>query len=931
MSAPSPQLLLIDDDDVDREKFRRLSLRSGLELEITEAASAAEGLRMLAVRHFDAAVVDYRLGDMTGIELCRAIKQQHRTLPVIMLTGLGDERVAVSAMREGVYEYLTKSNLTAADIAQTVSAALRSADLERKLTEANAAREVAESAANEREAQIQGLFEASSVGILLTAPDGSVLRVNPALCRLCGYSERELGAMRLPDLFHPGDGLDVLPGARGPLVSPFEAQAAELCLRHEDGSQIWVALDMSPVRDAANAVSSVAVFVQDVRGRRQAELLLRDSERRFRNLVSNVPIGIFENDARGDCTFVNDAWTRITGWSATDTVGKDGIQCVHPDDRSAVLTEWEHARRERRDFGLEFRFVTPEGRVVWVSVRIRPTHDDTGDVTGYLGTVKDITERKSQQASLVAAKEAAEAAARTKADFLARMSHEIRTPMNSVIGMTELILQTELSDEQREFLGMANGAAKSLLHLINDILDFSRSDAGRLSLEQVCFDLRACVEGTVQRLRHRAEEKGLSLHLGWAEGVPRYVKGDANRLTQVMTNLLSNAIKFTERGAVAVQVAAEAVEPGRCSVHISVADTGIGVPRHKQGVIFDAFAQADESISRQFGGTGLGLAICAQLVELMRGSLWVESEEGRGSTFQFRVELALASDEEGAALAASAAQQRPPSSERPYPIAARRILVAEDNYMSQRLIQALLTRAGHDVTIVGDGQSALDQLETNAFDLVLMDVQMAGMSGLEAVERIRAREAGGGRRVPVVALTAQAMGGDAERCLAAGMDGYLSKPVVIKDLERIIARTSTPQPAPPRAARDPGVPFDPTALRQRIGEDPALFAELCALFESRAGVLLRQLRDAVDAREAGAMKSAAHELKGMLMNLVATEASQLARELELAGAAAEFDGGAVRVVRLDDEVQRVLAALRSPAPGSKAQPASALEPIAEHA
>jgi signal transduction histidine kinase/ActR/RegA family two-component response regulator len=400
------------------------------------------------------------------------------------------------------------------------------------------------------------------------------------------------------------------------------------------------------------------------------------------------------------------------------------------------------------------------------------------------------TELRSTNADLTQARDKAMEASRAKSEFLANMSHEIRTPMNGIIGMTELALGTSPSAEQRDYLETVKFSATSLLTILNDVLDFSKIESRRLELESIAISIPDLISRVIKSFALRAEAQGLQLLADVDPALP-FVIGDPVRLQQVLANLVGNAIKFTEHGQVVLGVRIESRTAETLALHFTVSDSGIGIPADKHAAIFDAFSQADGSTTRRFGGTGLGLTISSTLVRLMGGTIDVDSAPGQGSRFHVRVEFNIASPEQAAPERRRGGDRRTVAVRRAIDaVKPVRILLAEDNIVNQRVAVGLLKKRGHQVTVAGDGREALAAIDQQAFDVVLMDVQMPEMGGYEATAIIRERERASGGHLAIVAMTAHAMSGDREQCLAAGMDEYLSKPISPDALYAVVEKFS---------------------------------------------------------------------------------------------------------------------------------------------
>jgi PAS domain S-box-containing protein len=751
--------------------------------------------------------------------------------------------------------------------------------------------------------------------------DGRFKRINPSWEQVLGYSVAELLAEPFLYFVHPDD--------RPATIAEFEkikGGAETICFdnryRCKNGSYRWLSWTSKPLPERG-VIYAVA---RDITARRQAEDALARERNLLRILMDNLPDHVFIKDIYSRFITANAATLRSLGaQSREEVVGKTDFDYLpyqraeqfHSDEQAVCSTGLPMRDREEL-------LIDQAGQERWLLTTKVPLRDGTGKVNGLVGISHDITARKRDAEELRRAKELAESANQAKSVFLANMSHEIRTPMNGILGLTELVLDTDLTREQRGHLELVKASADSLLSIINDILDFSKIEAGHVELEQRDFSLRAVLDDVLQLVSPRSRGKEVVLSCRVAPGVPDGLTGDPLRLRQVLINLLGNAVKFTRQGEVVLEVRSQNAEvrteeePARassnpasdfCVVHFSIRDTGIGIAAHKKDVIFKAFEQADSSVTREYGGTGLGLAICARLVALMGGQIDVESAPGRGSTFTFAARFGRAAGEVPPAVPPAPV---PPLTPRGRPL---RILVAEDNPVNQTLVVCRLKQWGHTVAIAGNGAEAVRAWEGDSFDLVLMDVQMPETSGLEATAAIRAREKATGRRTPIVALTAYSMKGDRERCLEAGMDAYLAKPIRAEDLFGIVDGIAVPatSAADPKPAATPAPApqevLDREDMERRVGGDRELLRQLLELFDVEYPKLLSEMRDGLSAGSLPRVQRAAHTMKGMLGTLGGKASYEEALRLELLAKSGEMTRLHEALVTLESAVTQFRAAL----------------------
>ena len=595
-------------------------------------------------------------------------------------------------------------------------------------------------------------------------------------------------------------------------------------------------------------------------------------------------VAILDSECRIE--WVNDSFVRMTGFEIPEVRGQNLASVLYRADQdNAGLIELEGALAAGHGVSQELLHERKDGRTYWASISVTPAFDDEGKLHRWIVLAADATRQRHAQEALRQAKEDAEQASQVKSEFLANMSHEIRTPMNAIIGMAELAMDTNLTDDQREYVSTILDSAESLLRLLNDILDLSKIEARKLTVEETEFPLAETLRDALKLFAFQAHQQGIQLSLDLPLDVPERLVGDPTRLRQIVSNLVGNAIKFTLEGSITIAVRVGKITNDQTTLQFSVADTGIGIPIETQQRIFEAFTQADSSTTRRFGGTGLGLTISAQLVELMGGQIGVKSEEGAGSTFFFELTFPMA--KLPAVVISGHAQGNVQGNVRTdactdHP--ALRILVTDDHRANRRLARKILEKRSHEITEATNGKEVLELLKQHSFDVILMDLQMPEMDGLTAATAIRQLEDLDCRPF-IIALTAHAMHGDRERCLSAGMDAYITKPLRARQLLALVDAVAKSLSSTGEGSRNEVVHpiFDFSAALDRLEGDQELLIEQMEFYLEDSPILIRDISRAIASGDAKQLQMAAHRLRGLSAGFDATALIDITTHLEDAG------------------------------------------------
>jgi PAS domain S-box-containing protein len=770
-----------------------------------------------------------------------------------------------------------------------------------------------EEALKESERRFRNIADSCPTMLWVTNAEGGIEFINRMLLEFGGATLGQVQGSQWERFLHPDDAPQYLAAFERAIrqSAPFRAEAR---VRRADGEWRWFGSYATPRLSPGGEFLGHVGLSSDITDRLKAEQALRSSEEKFRQLAENIREVFWMMPPSADSIlYVSPAYEQIWGTSCESLYQNPMAwgDAIHPDDR-----ETAHAVFIRQIHGEQvesvYRIKTPAGEEKWIRDRAFPVLDAHGELIRVAGIAEEITERKRYETELIHAREGADAANHAKSRFLANMSHEIRTPMNGVIGMVQLLLDTHLTAEQRQYVSVAHDSARVLLALLDDILDLSKIEAGKIVLEKATFSVRRTIEAMVQMLRVQARRKGLELRARIAPEVPEWLTGDAHRLRQVLTNLTANGIKFTEHGEVTVEAKLDRREDNLVTLRFVITDSGIGLKEERAAHLFSPFTQADASTTRKYGGTGLGLAISKQLVEMMGGTIGVSSREGAGSSFWFTAVFPVAPEGREVEPPREPHLALSPKGARAASHGAR-ILLAEDNATNREVVLAQLRKLGLASDAVPNGAEAVEAVRRGGYDLVLMDCQMPVMDGFAATRLIRTQDRLG---IPIIAVTADATPADRNRCLSEGMNDYISKPVEVDQLIAVLSKWLPPRGRQHGRAskgsgwsRDSKLGFNVDALLKRLMGDRELARKVIQGFVNDVPSQFEKLRERLRLQDAQGVRVQAHALKGAASTVAAETLREAAHAIERCAQSGRLAECEELLAAATDEFERFKAAL----------------------
>ena len=884
------RILLVEDDEGHAGLIRRAFRLQASQMSLTVAGTLKEARDYLAQSPPDLLIVDLLLPDGRGTTLLTG-QEGRRTFPAVVMTSFGNEQAAVDAMKAGAMDYIIKSEDVLTDLPHIAERTLREWET---VTQRKRAQEllrvqhdlaVALSSATGVEATLDRLLETTCQiegidcgGVYLVNPDNKELDLvahrgltKPFVRTVSHYAADSRNAQ----LVAAGQPIFALyTQVEGTMSEAGKAEAlrtvAVIPIQHE--GRVIAAMNLGShacdelPKSTRRTLETIAAFVGGVIARTRAQEALRESENSYRTLSENLPGTVYRVLIRKDnrMVFFNNMLESITGYAANELTTGDLHSIdnlILPEDRHEVLETVRRAVRANVPFEVVYRLRHKAGHIVYLLERGRPVHGSDGHPLYIDGVILDVTEQKQAQEELGKGKEAAETASRAKSEFLANMSHEIRTPMTAIMGFTDLLLSLDLPPSQRRnHLRTIHRNAENLLTIINDILDLSKIEAEKVELETIDCSPIDIVDEVLSLMRIRANDKNLGLDVDFAFPLPATIHTDPVRLRQILVNLVGNAIKFTEQGGVRISVRCTRLDDAVSQMHFAVTDTGVGIESDEIHRLFRPFTQGDTSSSRRFGGTGLGLSISQRLAKMLGGQIEVVSEPAQGSTFTVSIDP-------GPLEHVPMLQTLPtPSDTTDEPTGLRgdrkfrgRLLLAEDGEDVQQLVELALKESGFEVDLAENGRVACQKAmasraERRPYDLILMDIQMPELDGYEATRQLRRENWQG----PVIALTAHAMAGDREKCLEAGCDAYLAKPVRWEDLLSTISRHLR---QPPDRAGAPAGPMASEPIFSSKIDHPVLGA-LIGEFTDELPGRAEMIQGALQSRDLPLLTELAHQLKG---------------------------------------------------------------------